>query len=128
YCFYFYAVTRSVVSVLLRMWVPSGFDDGVGEFISLASSQVPYLPSRGVLPNDFKADKTAFVLDDALSRSIPFIYFSCGTMPRWEADIYARNLPPDQWNARWWKYVSDFQGVEPPSPRGEEFCDAATKT
>jgi len=35
---------------------------------------------------------------------------------------------PDQWNARWWKYVSDFQGIEPPSPRGEEFCDAATKT
>ena len=38
---------------------------------------------------------------------VPFIYFSCGTMPHWEADIYAHNLPPDQWNARWWKYVSD---------------------
>ena len=49
-------------------------------------------------------------------------------MTHWEADIYANNLPPDQWNARWWKYVRDFQGVEPPSPRGEEFCDAATKT
>jgi hypothetical protein len=31
-------------------------------------------------------------------------------------------------NAGWWKYVSDFQGIEPPSPRGEEFYDAATKT
>jgi peptidyl-dipeptidase A len=89
---------------------------------------VPYLQSRGVLPHEFNADKTAFLLDDALARSVPFIYFSCGTMPHWEADIYAHNLPPDQWNARWWKYVSDFQGVEPPSPRGEEFCDAATKT
>ena len=59
---------------------------------------------------------------------IPFIYFSCGTMPHWEADIYAHNLPADQWNARWWKYVGDMQGIEPPSPRGEEFCDAATKT
>src|SRR5438128_11863684 len=49
-------------------------------------------------------------------------------MPHWQADIYAHNLSPDQWNARWWKYVSDFQGIEPPSPRGEEFCDAATKT
>ena len=37
-------------------------------------------------------------------------------------------LPPDQWNARWWQYVGDYQGVEPPGPRGEEFCDAATKT
>ena len=31
-------------------------------------------------------------------------------------------------HARWWKYVGDMQGIEPPSPRGEEFCDAATKT
>jgi peptidyl-dipeptidase A len=100
----------------------------VGELIALASSQVPYLQSRGVLPREFNADKSAFLLDDALARSLPFIYFSCGTMPHWEADIYARNLSPDQWNARWWKYVSEFQGIEPPSPRGEKFCDAATKT
>jgi peptidyl-dipeptidase A len=49
-------------------------------------------------------------------------------MTHWEADVYARNLSPDQWNARWWQYVRDFQGIEPPAPRGEEWCDAATKT
>ena len=86
------------------------------------------LNERGVLPADFKPDKTAFLLDDALARSVPFIYFSCGVMPHWEADIYAHNLPPDQWNARWWEYVGDMQGIEPPSPRGEEFCDAASKS
>ncbi len=126
--YYFKAYTRPEVPPLLRNGAAPGFHEGVGELISLASSQVPYLQSRGILPKDFKADTTAFLLDDALARAIPFIFFSCGTMPHWEADVYARNLPPDQWNARWWKYVSDFQGVEPPSPRGEEFCDAATKT
>jgi peptidyl-dipeptidase A len=125
---YFLAYSRPEVPYLLRLGAAPGFHEGIGELISLASSQVPYLQSRGILPADFKADKTAFLLDDALARSIPFIYFSCGTMPHWEADIYAHNLPPDQWNARWWKYVSDMQGIEPPSPRGEEFCDAATKT
>jgi len=125
---YFMAYTRPEVPYLLRIGAAPGFHEGIGELISLASSQLPYLQSRGVLPADFTADKTAFLLDDALARSVPFIYFSCGVMPHWEADIYAHNLPPNQWNARWWKYVSDFQGVEPPSPRGEEFCDAATKT
>jgi peptidyl-dipeptidase A len=128
HAYYFKAYTRPEVPPLLRNGAAPGFHEGVGELISLASSQVPYLQSRGILPKDFKADTTAFLLDDALARAIPFIFFSCGTMPHWEADVYARNLPPDQWNARWWKYVSDFQGVEPPSPRGEEFCDAATKT
>jgi peptidyl-dipeptidase A len=126
--YYFKAYTRPEVPYLLRLGAAPGFHEGVGELISLASSQVPYLQSRGVLPHEFNADKTAFLLDDALARSLPFIYFSCGVMPHWEADIYARNLPPDQWNARWWKYVSDFQGIEPPQPRGEQFCDAATKT
>ena len=126
--YYFRAYSRPEVPYLLRLGAAPGFHEGVGELIALASSQVPYLQSRGVLPADFKPDKTAFLLDDALARSVPFIYFSCGTMPHWEADVYAHNLPPDQWNARWWKYVSDFQGIEPPSPRGEEFCDAATKT
>jgi peptidyl-dipeptidase A len=126
--YYFKAYTRPEVPYLLRLGANPGFHEGVGELISLASSQVPYLQSRGVLPANFKPDKTAFLLDDALARSIPFIYFSCGVMPHWEADIYAHNLPPDQWNARWWKYVGEMQGIEPPSPRGEEFCDAATKT
>jgi peptidyl-dipeptidase A len=126
--YYFKAYSRPEVPYLLRLGAAPGFHEGVGELIALASSQVPYLQSRGVLPADFKADKTAFLLDDALARSVPFIYFSCGVMPHWEADIYAHNLPAAQWNARWWKYVSDFQGIEPPSPRGEEFCDAATKT
>ena len=126
--YYFKAYSRPEVPYLLRTGAAPGFHEGVGELIALASSQVPYLQSRGILPKDFKPDTTAFLLDDALARAIPFIFFSCGTMPHWEADVYAKGLPADQWNARWWKYVSDFQGVEPPSPRGEEFCDAATKT
>jgi len=125
---YFEAYSRPEVPYLLRIGAAPGFHEGIGELIALASSQAPYLQSRGILPGDFKADKTAFLLDDALARSLPFIYFSCGTMPHWEADIYARNLAPDKWNARWWKYVSDFQGIEPQEPRGEQFCDAATKT
>lgn len=126
--YYFKAYSRPEVPYLLRTGAAPGFHEGIGELISLASSQVPYLQSRDILPKDFEPDVNAFLLDDALARAVPFIYFSCGTMPHWEADIYAHNLPADQWNARWWKYVGDMQGVEPPSPRGEEFCDAATKT
>src|SRR5437867_987262 len=114
--YYFKAYTRPEVPYLLRLGAAPGFHEGVGELIGFASSQVPYLQSREILPADFKPDKTAFLLDDALARSVPFIYFACGVMPHWEADIYAKNLPPDQWNARWWKYVGDMQGVEPSSP------------
>ena len=126
--YYFMAYTRPEVPPLLRTGANPGYHEGMGELISLASSQVPYLQSQGVLPADFKADATAFLLNDALANSLPFMFWGSGTMTHWEADVYAKNLPPDQWNARWWQYVRDLQGVEPPAARGEEFCDAATKT
>src|SRR5205807_201367 len=99
--YYFKAYSRPEVPYLLRLGAAPGFHEGLGELIALASSQVPYLQSRGILPHEFNADKTAFLLDDALARSVPFIYFSCGTMPHWEADIYARKIlhqPPQSCN------------------------------
>jgi len=126
--YYFIAYTRPEVPPLLRIGANPAFHEGMGELISLAAGQVPYLQSAGILPADFKEDQTAFLLDNALAHSVPFISWASGTMTHWEADVYAKNLPPEQWNARWWEYARKFQGIEPPSARGEEFCDAATKT
>jgi len=126
--FYQMAYTRPEVPPLLRDGANPGFHEGFGELTALAAGQAPYLKSVGVLPDNFKVDETAFLLDAALDGGVPFIYWSSGVMAHWEADIYAKNLPVSEWNARWWQYVRDFQGVEPPAARGEEFCDAATKT
>jgi peptidyl-dipeptidase A len=128
HAYYFISYTRPEVPPLLRIGANPAFHEGMGELIALASGQVPYLKSLGVLPQDFQADQTAFLLNDALASSVPFIFWSSGTMTHWEADVYAKGLSTNQWNQRWWQYVRDFQGVEPPSERGEEFCDAATKT
>jgi len=126
--YYFMTYTRPEVPPLLRDGAAPGFHEGFGELASLASSQAPYLKAIGVLPADYKADETAFLLNTAMTPGVVFIYWSSGVMAHWEADIYAHHLPASEWNARWWKYVRDFQGIEAPSERGEEFCDAATKT
>ena len=128
HAYYFISYTRPEVSPLLRIGANPAFHEGMGELISLAAGQVPYLQAAGILPADFLDDPTAFLLDNALSHSVPFIGWSSGTMTHWEADVYAKNLPPEKWNERWWDYVRQFQGIEPPAARGEEFCDAATKT
>ena len=46
---------------LLRLGANPGFHEGIGELISLASSQVPYLQAKGILPADFKTDKTFII-------------------------------------------------------------------
>ena len=74
-------------------------------------------------------DQVQWLLNDALSSSsIVFIPFSAGTMAHFEHDLYETDLPKDQFNQRWWQYVEEYHGIVPPAPRGEEFCDAASKT
>ncbi len=129
--YYFLSYTRPEVPALLRTGANPAFHEGIGEQIALAAGQVPYLKSVGVLPADYHDDQVATLLQTALAQGIPFMFFASGTMTHWENDLYTKDLPADQYNARWWKYVADYQGVEAPGgpgSRGEEFCDAATKT
>jgi peptidyl-dipeptidase A len=93
----------------------------------VGSRQIPYLESLGLVPEGRRGDDIRVLLHDALAE-VPFLFFASGTMTHWEADLYAHELPEGRWNARWWEYVRDWQGVDPPAPRGEEHCDPATKT
>jgi len=126
--YYFISYSRPGVPPLLRNSANPSFHEGIGELIALATRQIPYLKSAGVLPEDYKYDEMKVLLNDALEVAIPFMFWGSGTMEQWEAEFYGQGMPADQLNARWWQIVKDQQGVEPPSPRGEAFCDPATKT
>jgi peptidyl-dipeptidase A len=49
-------------------------------------------------------------------------------MSHFEHDLYETELPPTDWQGKWWQYVAEFQGVTPPGGRDPELCDACTKT
>jgi peptidyl-dipeptidase A len=126
--YYYLSYTRPGVPVLLRRGANRGFHEGVGELISIAAMQTPYLKQVGVMPGDQSPDRIAVLLDEALDATIPFLVWAAGTMSHWEHDLYEKDLPASEWNRRWWEYVAKLQGVDPPGPRGEELCDPATKT
>jgi peptidyl-dipeptidase A len=124
---YSLCTVRPEVPPLLRSGASPSFDEGIATLGELAAQQPGYLESLGLLPKRRKHDEITPLLRLALA-DIPFMFWASGVMTHWEADLYAHGMPPGEWNARWWRYVEDYQGVEPPSPRGEEYCDAATKT
>ena len=126
--YYFMSYTNPKVPPLLRDGAAPFFHEGVGELIAFATRQVPYMKETGVLPKDYKSDEMKVLLNDALEVAIPFMFWACGTMPEWEAEFYAKGMPEGKMNTEWWRLVEELQGVKPPSPRGEEWCDAATKT
>ena len=127
HAYYDMAYTRPEVPPLLRTSASPALHEGFAGVAEVACRQTPYLASLGLIPEGQAPDEMTTLLHHALT-TIPFMFFASGTMTHWEADYYSQELPPEQWNARWWAYAQEYQGVVPPSPRGEEFCDAATKT
>lgn len=125
--YYYMHYTNDQVPPLLREGANRAYHEAIGSMLGLASMQKPFLQERGLIPAEASSDEMQTLLKEALNY-IVFIPFSAGTMSRFEHELYAKNLPKDQYNQRWWELVAKYQGVDPPAPRGEEFCDAASKT
>ncbi|MBU0507077.1 M2 family metallopeptidase [bacterium] len=125
--YYYMTYSTPEIPYLLRRGANRGFHEGIGTLIELASNQPDYMNSLGLnIPND-EASQIKLLLDQAFNNII-FMPFGAGTMTHFEYDLYEKDLPKNEFNKRWWHYVKKYQGVEPPSPRSEEFTDAATKT
>ena len=125
--FYFLSYARPGVPFVLREGASPAMHEAMAEALATAPAQLPYLRQLGLISPDQKYDEIQWLLNDALEKVV-FIPWSAGVMASWERDFYEGNLPADQLNQRWWEYVAKYQGIAPPESRGEEFCDAATKT
>ncbi|MCB0430083.1 MAG: M2 family metallopeptidase [Flavobacteriales bacterium] len=125
--YYYKTYSTPEVPLLLRAGANRAYHEAMGSLLGLASMQKPFLVNFGLVDANAKTDSIQILLREALD-NVVFIPFSAGTMTMFEHDLYADNLPKDQFNARWWSYVKQFQGIVPPTDRGEEYCDAASKT
>jgi len=126
--YYFMAYSNPDVPLTLREGANRAFHEAIGDLIGIAARQPAYLRQIGLLGDDVEIDQVEWLLDEALNQAVVFIPFSAGTMSFWEHDLYEDNLSPEEFNKRWWEYVGRYQGVAPPTARGEEYCDACTKT
>jgi peptidyl-dipeptidase A len=125
--FYELAYARPEVPYLLRDGASPAMHEAMAETLAISPGQLPYLRQVGVVPASMQFDDTQWLLNLALDQVV-FMPWSAGVTGAWEHDFYEENLPADQLNRRWWDYVAKYQGVAPPEARGEEYCDAATKT
>lgn len=125
--YYYIAYTNPNVPLVLRGGANRAYHEGIGTLMELASGQRRFLANRGLIPQAVAPDSIQSLLKEAL-QYVVFMPFSTGTMTRFEHELYAKNLPADQFNAKWWELAARYQGIAPPAPRGEQFADALTKT
>lgn len=129
--YYYVSYSRPEVPPVLRAGANRAFHEAVGELASLAAGQPAYLRRIGVLPKKARLDGTQVLLNEALGGTVAFIPWSAGVMARFEYELYEKDLPPEQWQRRWWELAAQYQGVAPPDPSRLDdptLCDACTKT
>lgn len=125
--YYYVAYTNPDVPPLLREGANRAFHEAVGSLLGLAAMQKPFMAHLNLIEPDLKTNEMQQLLKEALNY-IVFIPFSAGVMTGFEHELYSNNLPKDQYNAKWWELKKQYQGIVAPGERGEEYCDAASKT
>jgi len=125
--YYYLSYSRPEVPYVLRTGANPAYHEGIGTMIGLASLQRRALVDRGLIPETARVDSMQKLLQEALNYVV-FVPWAAGTMPRWEHAFYSEKLPADSLNAAWWALTERYQGIAPPTPRGEEYADALTKT
>ena len=121
----FYQRAYSTQPVILRESANDGFHEAVGD--TLALSVTPeYLTKIGLLAAapDASAD-TGLLLKAALER-LAFLPFGL-LVDQWRWQVFAGTIAPDHYNRAWWDLKLRYQGVAPPTARGEEFFDPGAK-
>lgn len=125
--YYYLTYSNKDVPFVLRGGANRAYHEAFGSMMGLAAMQKPFISGIGLLPGDVVTNDTMQLLKEALNY-IVFIPWSAGVMTNFEHDLYTNNLPADQFNKHWWDLVKTYQGIVPPSPRDEKYCDAASKT
>lgn len=125
--YYYLSYSRPEVPPLLRRGANRAFHEGIGTQLGMVSLHRPFLIDKGLVSPDVQVDEVQQLLKEALE-TVVFIPFSAGTMSHFEHDLYSGAITADSYNRGWWDYVRHFQGIVPPGERGENYCDAATKT
>ncbi|GDX52483.1 peptidase M2 [Bacteroidota bacterium] len=125
--YYYQTYSTPEVPMILRTGANRAYHEAMGSMMGLASFQKPFLAGLGMVDANAKTNDTLMMLKEALDY-IVHIPWGSGVMTEFEYNLYSKNLPENQFNAEWWDLVKRYQGIVPPSTRGEEYCDAATKT
>jgi peptidyl-dipeptidase A len=121
----FYQRAYKDLPVLFRDSANDGFHEALGDTIGLSVTP-EYLVKVGLIPKAPDASRDiGLLLNQALSK-IAFLPFGL-LVDQWRWQVFSGQVGPGEYNRAWWALKLKYQGVAPPSERGEEFFDPGAK-
>jgi peptidyl-dipeptidase A len=111
--------------VLFRDSANDGFHEAIGDTIALSVTP-EYLVRIGLLDKAPDTSRDLGLLMNKSLEKIAFLPFGL-LVDQWRWKVFSGEITPANYNKAWWELRLKYQGIAPPSPRGEEFFDPAAK-
>ena len=121
----YYQRAYNQLPMIFRDSANDGFHEALGDVLALSVTP-EYLVEIDLLDKapDTSAD-TGLLLRAALER-LAFLPFGL-LVDQWRWQVFSGEITPQNYNQAWWDLKLKYQGVAPPSPRGEQFFDPGAK-
>jgi peptidyl-dipeptidase A len=121
----FYQRAYKEQPILFRDSANDGFHEAIGDTIALSVTP-EYLVKIGLLDKAPDASHDIGLLMSRALDKIAFLPFGL-LIDQWRWKVFAGEVKPEAYNKAWWELRLKYQGVAPPSGRGEEFFDPGAK-
>jgi peptidyl-dipeptidase A len=121
----FYQRAYNQQPVLFRDSANDGFHEAIGDTIALSVTP-EYLVRIGLLSKAPDASRDIGLLMTRALEKIAFLPFGL-LIDQWRWQVFSGQVPPSAYNKAWWDLRLKYQGIAPPSARGEEFFDPGAK-
>jgi peptidyl-dipeptidase A len=102
-----------------------GFHEAIGDTIALSVTP-EYLVEIGLLDAAPDASRDIGLLLSRALDKIAFLPFGL-LIDQWRWQVFSGQIAPSAYNTAWWDLRLRYQGVAPPSARGEDFFDPGAK-
>jgi peptidyl-dipeptidase A len=111
--------------LIFRDSANDGFHEAIGDTIALSVTP-EYLVKIGLLGKAPDASRDLGLLMTRALEKVAFLPFGL-LIDQWRWKVFAGEIAPANYNAAWWELRLKYQGIAPPSPRGETFFDPGAK-
>jgi peptidyl-dipeptidase A len=121
----FYQRAYNTQPTLFRDSANQAFHEAIGDTIALSVTP-EYLVKIGLLDKAPDSSRDIGLLLSRALEKIAFLPFGL-VIDQWRWDVFNGTIKPADYNKGWWDRRLKYQGIAPPSPRGEEFFDPGAK-
>jgi peptidyl-dipeptidase A len=121
----FYQRAYATLPPIFRDSANDGFHEAIGDTIALSVTP-EYLVKVGLLDKAPDASGDIGLLMQQALEKLSFLPFGL-VVDQWRWQVFDGSVPPERYNAAWWELRERYQGVRPPSTRGEELFDPGAK-